>query len=131
MSDPPRTAIGKHSKINNTGLGFELEVQKVLKRGPHTINKGFGQQPQFFAKERIIPSQNLVYEDVAFSIEPADPPGNAYPQRESILRGKFCGQRKDDGACESGLAEFRWLDGETGALFSGLCTHPRLKVDNI
>jgi hypothetical protein len=108
-----------------------LKVQKVPESSLHGINKGLGQHSQFFAKKRIIPGQDLVHEDVAIGFKPAYPPGNAHTQRKSVPGSQFLGQRQDDSAFKAGLAEFGGLDCKAGTLLSGLCPHPRLKIDNI
>lgn len=117
--------------ISSEMAPMSLKIQKIPESSTHSIDKGFGQKPQFLAKERIIPSQDLVHDDVAFGFKPAYSPGDAHTQRKGIAGSQFRSQRQDSGGFKSGFAEFGWLDGKTGTLLSRLRSNARLKINNI
>ena len=82
-------------------------------------------------KKGIVPGKDLVYKNVAIVFQAAGSRRNSHSQGECVFLRNFGCEWKEDGAFESRLTKFGWLDGQAGTLLARLCPDPWLQVNDI
>lgn len=117
--------------LANRISGWVSDVEEIFQRSSYFLNKRLRKKAKFAMKERVVPGENLVYEDIALPFQAACTLWNTDSQRESVALDDLCGQRQDHRAFKTRFSKFQRLNGKTRTLLAWLRTDPRFQINDI